>query len=195
MIFPTIDHRRLIPIFLILTLPFFGDLLKNLKLNIQKYKVIGYLMILTIIVLLEFNLYNRFTSYNLYSFTEEDYCYFASECSVKAVNYFISNPPNENGFNYYDWGGYLIGKNVPVKLFIDGRMHVWTGDNGYNVFAEYDEILTGNQYFEKFKQYDFNWLLIPRSTALAQEILASDKLGSWKQMYSDGNTVYFVKEK
>jgi len=195
MIYPTIDTRRLLPVFMILTLPLLADFLKNIKWDLEKYKSVNYLAILLIIITLEFNLYNRFTGYNLYNFTEADYCRFSSECSVRAVNYLLSHPPSGKGFNFYNWGGYLIGKGVPVKLFIDGRMDVWVGKNGYSAFTDYNDILNGTNNSEKFKKYNFDWLFIPNSSNLAQEIFKSDKLGKWKLVFADGNTGYFVKVK
>lgn len=195
MFFSTIDTRRFLPVFMIVTLPLFAYFLRGIEWNIKKYKIVNYLTILVIIILLEFNLYNRFTSYNLYNFSEQDYCNFSSRCSVKAVDYLISHPPIGKGFTFYDWGGYLIGRGVPFKLFIDGRMHVWAEKNGYSPFADYNDILNGVNNSEKFKKYNFDWLFIPDSTNLAQEVLAFDRLGKWKLVFQDGNTDYFVRVK
>lgn len=189
---PTIDTRRLLPIFAVVTLPFLADFLKNIKVSLAKYKVENILVIVVLIMALQFNLYNRFASYNLYNFTEQNFCDFASNCSVKATNYLISHPPKGKGFNFYDWGGYLIGKNIPAKLFIDGRMHLW-GHNDYSPFGDYISIYYDKNY-NKFKQYNFDWVFVQADSSLSEE-LANGTLGNWKLEFKDGNSAYFVRLK
>lgn len=192
LLFPTIDTRRLLPVFIITTLPFMANFLRDIEWNIDKYRIEKYLTILIIIVLLQFNLYTRFArNYNLYNFTEEDHCYFASGCSVKAVNYLISHPPQGKGLNFYDTGGYLIGKGISSKIFIDGRMHLWK-DKNYQAFGEYIEMYY-RQNYEKFKKYDFDWAFINNSSDLAKQFYSSTDLGEWKLEFRDGDSAYFVR--
>jgi hypothetical protein len=42
-----------------------------------------------------------------------------------------------NMFNHYDWGGYLLWRLAPAKVFIDGR------NSSRDLFADYQAILTG----------------------------------------------------
>lgn len=194
LIFPTIDTQRFLPVFMIVTLPFAADFLSNIKWNPDKYRIEKYLVGLIVIVLLEFNLYTRFShNYHIYNFTEENYCYFSSNCSVKAVNYLISHPPQGKGFNFYDVGGYLIGKGIPAKVFVDGRMHLWK-DNNYTAFGDGMEMYYGKNY-NKFKEYGFSWAFIEDSSDLAKQFFSSDNLGKWRLEFRDGNTDYFVKVK
>jgi hypothetical protein len=190
---PAIETRRFLPIFCVTTLPFFAGVLEDIKWDFRKLKMSNYLTILIIIVGLEFNLYNRFVNYNLYNFNEYDYCYFASGCSPIAVNYLVSHPPKGKGFNFYNWGGYLIGKNIQTKLFIDGRMDLWKM-NGYSAFGDFISIYYYKNY-KKFIQYDFNWALIEDSSDLARELYSTQDLGTWRLTFRDGRTDYFVKIK
>jgi hypothetical protein len=191
--FPTLDTRRLLSIFCVITLPFFAEVLKDFKWDIGKYRIVNIISISLIIFGLGFNFHNRFTKYKLYNFTENDYCYFSSGCSPAVVSYLISHPPSGKGFNYYDWGGYLIGKSVPAKIFTDGRMHLWEKD-GYSVSADYFPIYYHDNYY-KFIDYDFDWALIQSDTNLAKNLYYTKELGDWKLQYKDGNTAYFVRVK
>lgn len=193
LIYPTIDIRRFLPIFCIVTLPFLADALRNIKWDFTKLKMANYVIILIIIVGLEINLFNRFINYNLYNFTEDDYCYFSSRCSPNVVNYLIKNPPLGKGFNFYDWGGYLVGKGLPAKIFISGLMHHWTINN-HSVFGDYISMYYKNDY-TTFKKYNFDWALIPDDSELAQKLYFTYDLGIWKLEFKDGNTDYFVKIK
>jgi len=54
----------------------------------------------------------------------------------------------------------MIGKGVPVKLFIDGRMDVWINKNGYSPFSDYNDILSGTNNLQNSNNMIFKWLFI-----------------------------------
>jgi len=193
LIWPTIDTRRFLPIFVVVTLPFLAGFIQNIKLDLSKYKILPLITIVVILISLEFNLYNRFTNYKLYNFTENDFCHFASECSTKTIDYLVSHPPKGKGFTFYDIGGYLIGKNIPVKLFIDGRMHLWKDDaSGYTAFGDYIKMYYGPN-IKLFNKYDFDWLFIQKSSTIMKEIYATKNLGRWNIEYQDNDLIYLTR--
>lgn len=191
LLWPTIETRRLLPVFVVVTLPFLAYTLNKFKWEPEKYKTTNLLAILIFAILLQFNFYNRFTKYNLYSFKEADFTRFNYGTSLEGVDYLTKNPPKGRGFNFYDWGGYMIGKGVPAKLFVDGRMHLWQKD-GYQPFADYIRIYYEND-FELFKKYDFDWVFIANDSFLSKKLLSSQELGIWKLEYQNGKTLYFVR--
>jgi hypothetical protein len=189
---PMWHTRRLLPIFLLATLPVIAKTLTYIDWDLRKLKIAPMLVLLMIGIGLEFNLYNRFTVSHLYHFTEEDYCNYGPKCSVKATQYLLTHPPVGKGFTFYDWGGYLIGKNFPSRLFVDGRMHVWVDDQGYQPFADYIGIYYQNR-DDIFRKYDFDWVLIPNGTELANKLANTEDLGKWKADYYDDQAIYLVR--
>lgn len=105
----------------------------------------------------------------------------------------IDHPPVGKGFDFYDWGGYLIGKGVPAKLFVDGRMHLWEKD-GYSAFGDYLDI-EFNVDKEKLAKYDFDWILVPSNSTFIDTLEKSDDMGVWKVEYRDSQAIYLVRQR
>jgi hypothetical protein len=192
-VFLAFTHKRYEPILIIVTLPFLANVLSGIKIKLHEYKIYPYVFFLTLIVLIEFNFFNRFTSPNLFTFNQEAYCKYSGVCSIVLFDYLKHNSPIGRGFNFYDMGGSLIGANFPAKLFIDGRMHLWE-KNGHSPFADYVKIYYEQDY-ELFKKYNFNWALIQINSNLAKTFISSNSLGKWVLIGEDNNLGYFVKEK
>lgn len=193
--YQTISERRYLPLFLLTTMPLFISFMTRLKYNfldLDTYKITPYLTAVAIIITIQFNLFNRLPSFNYYHYKEVDYCREASQCSVSAVNYFKSNPPVGNGLNFYDWGGYLIGKGFPTKLFIDGRMHLWHVKD-YSAFGDYIKMYY-HQDKELFTEYDFSWVLAEPGSGVAK-MIEGGEVGSWRLAYYDEFTRYYVRIK
>jgi len=56
---------------------------------------------------------------------------------VTAVDYLRSSPPAGNGFNQFEWGGYLIHQLWPgQRVFIDGQSDFY----GEALFREYAQV-------------------------------------------------------
>lgn len=193
LLWETIGARRYLPLFAITTLPLFAKYLSGHSPNLAKYKILPFLTAILAFVAIEFNLFNRLPAYNFYNYSEHDYCKFSSLCSPEFADFIKANPPFGDGFNFYDWGGYLIGKGFPGKLFIDGRMHLWVSDEGYQPFGDMVEMYyNGNN--KLFDSYNFNWVLVPPDSQMAKNI-ALTGLGTWQVRYRDRYTVYFVRIK
>lgn len=78
----------------------------------------------------------------------------------KVIEYLNDNKPKRL-YNYYDYGGYLIYKDI--KVFVDGRADLYSEYNYRDYHYIYD--LSGN--CEKLiKKYKFDYFFIPKGIAL-----------------------------
>ncbi len=68
----------------------------------------------------------------------------------------------EHLYNYYDYGGYLIDKNI--KVFIDGRADLYSK---YNYKDFYHLTFLNQNYLEILEEYNFDYLLVKNQTPLA----------------------------
>jgi len=188
---PTINARRFLPIFAVVTLPAVGIWIEDFKMDAERLKSFRFLAVFIIAVGIVYNLFIRYTDYRLYTYSEADYCYRANGCSPAMADYLIKHPLKGKGFNFYDWGGYYIGKGIPEKLFVDGRMHLWI-QNGYSPFNDFIAMYYF-QYYKLFNTYAFDWVLVPLNSDIGQKIYYSQDLGKWKIAFRDGNTVLYTK--
>lgn len=193
LVVPTISYRRNLSIFIITTIPLLVSYLESLKFDLSKYKITPFVLMTALIILIEYNLFSRLPGFNFYKYNEENYCHYSSGCSVGITNYLLDSPPKGYGFNFYDEGGYLIGKNVPFSIFIDGRMHMWQTKDGYYPFADYIGIYYDNN-IDKFNQYNFNWVIVPTDSSLATNIMNGGVQGDWVTGYRDQWQTYFIKK-
>jgi hypothetical protein len=193
LLIPAFEYRRNVPVYLLATFPLFVGWLQNLKINPEKFKSTHVIFLIGVTAVIAYNLFTRLPSFDFYKYNENDYCFNTSGCSVDAVNFLKTNPPIGNGFNFYDWGGYLIGKETPAKLFIDGRMDAWVGSDGYMPFADYLAIYYKND-LNKFNSYNFDWVLVPPDSSIANSIFGGQVQGNWTVKYRDQASVYFVRE-
>ncbi len=190
---PTWDTRRLLPVFAIVTLPLIAESLTYLKLEFDRYRITPVAYLLLLIIFIQYHFFDRFTAGRLYHYDEVAYCDFAANCPVDGANFLLTHPPHGKGFTFYDWGGYLIGKGVPVKLFIDGRMHVWKTEDGYQPFGDYIEMYYHGR-DDIFLKYNFDWVFIPAHSELATKLLTGTTLGNWKVSYQDERVVFAIKD-
>lgn len=194
LVIPTFLYRRNLPTFGLATFPLLAFYIESWKFDLSKYKITPFIFLIGSLVVIEYNLFSRLPSFNFYKYGEQNYCQFASNCSINLVNTLKLDPPKGIGLNFYDWGGYLIGKQVPFKLFIDGRMHLWQDSNGYMPFADYIDIYYNGD-IDKFNQFNFDWVIIPPASDVAKEILDQKVQGNWLVKYQDQYSIYFVNAK
>jgi len=184
--------RRYDATYVVATLPFAAIILKDFKFKLENYRTTAFIFIIAVAVSLEIAFFRRIPQYQIFSQSIETYCNHGSNCSEGLTGYLKDNPPQGRGFNFYDWGGYLIGRGVPAKLFIDGRMHLWQRGN-YEVFLEYQQM-----YYEedwaKFNQYNFDWVIAQPNSKVAAKIKTGE-LGQWETKYEDERAVYFVRQR
>ena len=108
---------------------------------------------------------------------------------VKAVDWLEENNA-EKIFNRYNWGGYLIYRDIPV--FIDGRADMYHMAGMENdPFLDYINLMNFKQPPEDILQkYDVRYFLFPTE---AWQIGYLKKCG-WKEVYSDEEATILAKD-
>lgn len=183
--------RRYNATYLVATLPLAAMILKDFKIKLENYRTTTFVFLIVLGVALEIAFFRRIPEYQIFAQSIETYCSFGSNCSEGLSKFLFKNPPQGRGFNFYDWGGYLIGRGVPAKLFIDGRMHLWKKGN-YQVFLEYQKMYYEEDW-DRFSQYQFDWVIAQPNSKVARKIKTGD-LGNWQVKYQDERAGYFVKK-
>ena len=180
--------RRHGPVFMVVTLPLAAVMLKHVRFRVVGVKTTG-LVLALIIAIVGVALHAKLPEYRLLRQSSFGaYCGWLS-CPEELVTFLVRNPPKGRGFNFYDWGGYFIGRGVDAKLFIDGRMHLWERD-GYHPMADYDLMYYADN-VERFQLYRFDWVVVPRDSKLAKRLFTEPAV--WKAAYADRVGVYFVR--
>lgn len=194
MLYYALTARRYVATFAVVTLPVAAYYFQRIPLKFEKYKATAFIFILACLIGFQIGIFRRIPNYHLLNYTFQDYCDFGSGCSENLVAYLKENPPKGRGLNFYDWGGYLIGRGVPTKLFVDGRMHLWRNPDGYEPFLAYQKMYYDGDY-ELFKQYDFDWLIISTNSTLFNKLNETQELGLWTLEYGDGLNAYLVRKR
>lgn len=193
MMYYAIVARRYVATYAVVTLPIAAMFFKRVPFHFEKYKTTVFLFLICCLIGFEIGIFRRIPNYHLLHYTFHDYCKFGSNCSEGLVAYLKKNPPKGKGLNFYDWGGYFIGRGVPAKLFIDGRMHLWTDPKtGFQPFLAYQRMYYEKDY-ELFNKYDFDWLIISTKSPLFEKIASVKDLGMWTVKFADSETAYLVR--
>lgn len=188
------SEQRYVSMFMVTSLPIVALAIAGLKFDLYKNKITKIIYALVLTSLISVALFITIPKYHLTSYGFTDYCYYSTQCSPALADFLIKNPPVGSGFNFYDWGGFFIGRGVNAKLFIDGRMHLWS-ENGYMPFADYVEMYY-HQDFNLFNEYNFDWVIVRNDSYLAHDLaLPSIVTGTWRRVYFDNTASYFVRIK
>lgn len=109
-----------------------------------------------------------------------------------AVEYLKQHPIKGNMFNEYNWGGYLIWKLPTKRVFIDGRMAIWTTAE-QNIFKDYLKLDKSDPQTEDIlKKYDIDFALVYKGRQFKDYYIRhSDQ---WGLVYSDDIAMIFVKK-
>ncbi|MBU1083096.1 hypothetical protein KKE14_01520 [Patescibacteria group bacterium] len=109
-----------------------------------------------------------------------------------AVEYLKQHPIQGNMFNEYNWGGYLIWKLPTKRVFIDGRMAIWTTPE-QNIFKDY--LLLGQndqQTTDILEKYDINFALVYKSRTFKDYYIRHSE--QWELAYGDNLAMIFIKK-
>lgn len=132
-------------------------------------------------------------SFNLTHFSWYDYCV-ASECSEQISQVMLKNLPSGNGFNTYNYGGYLSWRIPQLKTFLDGRMTAWEENGQTPPLTEADNALSNPTSFRKLDiQYQFRWVIIPTRSPLNSYFESLTRSNLWIKKYQDSDFSYYVK--
>jgi len=107
---------------------------------------------------------------------------------VEAVDW-LKQSGVQRVMNFYDWGGYLIYRRVPV--FIDGRsdFYLYADENG-TVFRDWVDYTTMKVYPEEVaKKYGIEAVLLPKGSPHEMYYEQS----GWKIVYADEKATIMQK--
>jgi hypothetical protein len=191
--------RRHVAVFVVLSLPLVALVLRDVRFRMEEVARTS-AAAAVIVAIIGITAYHKreelqdFAHSSMYT-----YCRYGSQCSEGLAQFLLKHPPMGRGFNFYDWGGFLIGRGVPTKLFIDGRMHLWERSD-YQPMADYRAIYVNND-MDAFRRHNFDWFLVPRGSSFIKDLIA-DETGSpqaeskiWVVAYQDHEVLYAVRRK
>lgn len=187
--------RRYVAVAVVVVAPFIALYFQDVRIHIEKFKTTSMLLCLSIVIALEISIFRRIIPWKIFNnYSYKEYCFFGPNCSEGLTAYLLAHPPQGQGLSFYDWGGYLIGRGVPAKLFIDGRMHLWENPDHYQVFLEYQKIYYEGD-IKRFDSYNFSWVIVPRKSYMHAYIVLKKVKGIWVNKYEDDNAVYYVRDR
>jgi hypothetical protein len=105
---------------------------------------------------------------------------------VAAVDYLEANGLHEaRGYNRYDWGGYLIWREVPV--FVDGRADVYADPFLFYYLQTFE---VQEDWQEPLDEYEVTYVLMNRSSPLGTLLAASSE---WQEVYQDDLAEIYIR--
>jgi hypothetical protein len=195
-----VSSRRHVPVFLVLTLPFAALTITNVRLRVEGLArtSLAFAVMIAAFGMAVFEKRGDFQ--DLWRNPTHAYCSHGMRCSEGLVGYLVAHPPAGHGFNFYDWGGYLIGNGVKTKLFIDGRMHLWERDD-FRPMDIYRAMYLGHN-LEAFDRYEFDWVIVPTYSDFGRAIMTSrspltgrPERDQWEVAYRDEAGLYLVRKR
>ncbi len=106
----------------------------------------------------------------------------------------LKNAPYLSGNIYasYEWGGFLIWQLQKAKVFVDGRMPAWIGENGKSPYESFLYIMqTQLGWNEKLHSLKTDYIFIYPDTFIDLLIKKEPKKYSWKETYRDEQAVIY----
>ena len=110
------------------------------------------------------------------------------------LQYFNDNNININDvrlYNEYNYGSYLLYKNIPV--FIDSRADLYAPEfnNGRDIFMDFIKSSNLDIWFENvFKKYDITHVILYKKSKMNM-IIEKGKLDGYKLLKKDDNFVFY----
>ncbi|MBI2020025.1 hypothetical protein HYS94_01240 [Candidatus Daviesbacteria bacterium] len=130
------------------------------------------------------------------NFSWSSYCQTLGSCSEEITELMLKNPPQGNGYNFYDYGGYLSWRVPQVKTFLDGRMSAWEKDGQVPPLELGDQVIFSDNpipFIKLDNQYHFKWAIVYTEAAITNYLESLVKAGLWQKIYHDSYFTYFVK--
>src|SRR5579862_673066 len=113
----------------------------------------------------------------------------AQDFPLRAVSFLHTNEFQGNIFNHYDWGGYLIWKLYPSRVFIDGRADVY-GEEFLSQYASTYQFK--NDWRQILDRWQIESVLVPPNSALAAGLAQNS---DWQAVYEDNQAVVLRRKK
>lgn len=101
-----------------------------------------------------------------------------------------------NLFNTYEWGGFLIWKLPNFRVFVDGRMPAWSGENGKSPYTTFLEIAgAAPGWDKKLEQYKTDYILLFNGSSLYGELSLNFQKYGYLKLYEKNNIAVYQKTK
>lgn len=180
----TLKSIRFIPLFLIVSTPILFKYIPKINFNhlsgfSRLRKIIGLSIIVFSIYLIS-NIsvlltlcYQSPIGYNLFTYPSD-----------KAIEYIKKEEPKRL-FNHYNWGGYLISKDIPV--FMDGRSDMYIYYN-YEDYLKIANVKPGIK--DLLKKYDFDMIITTKASSLPPYI---DNDTDYTKVFEDDTCFIYKK--
>lgn len=146
--------------------------------------------------LLIFRRYFILADPQIINFSWSSYCQTLDSCSEEITQLMLKDPPKGNGYNFYDYGGYLSWRVPQVKTFLDGRMAAWEKNDQAPPLNLGDQLVLSDSpipFINLDNQYHFRWAIIPSDSRIVNYLDSLIKSGSWQKVYSDQYFTYYQK--
>jgi hypothetical protein len=105
------------------------------------------------------------------------------------ARYLRDNYPGARLFNLYEWGGYLIDENYPLKVFIDGRSDFY----GDKLMADFRNVQTLKAGWEDvLAEHDIQAFLIKTDSPLAVRLDAEPE--KWRRVFTGPVEAVYVRD-
>jgi hypothetical protein len=177
-------HRRLVPVFAIISLPLFLQILKKYDKELKNLFTLKTNFILSLLLFIHSLLVVKNRQIWIHSW--QDYCDSKTNlhCSEASVDFLKNSKLKGKIFNYYNWRGYLSYRYQDQPIFIVGHMVSWKDNKtGYMPFEVYKAIhrLDENS-LQIFQDQNFDYAIIP-SNSQFEQMLTSQL--NWQIIYQD----------
>ena len=108
---------------------------------------------------------------------------------VQAADWVDQHPQSGRMFNDFNWGGYLLYRLWPrQQVFIDSQSDFY----GEALTKQAAEIAAGAPGWDAdLVEYDISWILVPRTSGLAQAAAASS---AWQIEYQDDVAIILIRK-
>lgn len=170
-----------------------GERLGRILPRSLRYCSVAGIILIAVFDLLVSHKYFLLPDTRLIGFTWDTYCSVLGTCSEPISQKLNAARPSGNGFNTYNWGGYLSYRVPSIKTFVDGRMTAWQRngttppiDDAERVTVEKDPIT----WRRLDSQYHFTWAIVPDQSPIAKYLHQDTK---WKRETMDGMYTLFLK--
>lgn len=209
----TLASKRNMPLFVIVALPFIGELLANFKVNLlsglenaelanwlrplrKQWNSMGetmdsmellctrHALPVVAIVVLAISCFNNGKALGIEMVKSN---FDAKSKPTKTLDYVLQNKLAENkGFTYDNWGGYIKYKSG-LRVFIDDRVDFY----GQKFYMDYGDVATGqSNWRDVLNKYKIQWILFPNNSVLVAN-LKNDP--SWKLSCEDAASCLYER--
>jgi hypothetical protein len=194
----SLRHMRNIPLFLIISLPLFAELLAHGFESLQRRLRVGLLVRrmgsfagAVVVGGLLFWLGPEHLQHIIHSGSRPAEYFRNTSYPIEAVEWVKTHRDlvGQRLYNDYAYGGFLLWWLPEEKIFIDGRMPAWQrGERG--IFRDYVALTGGDPPdLTVLKKYSVDWVMVQKMTLLDQELAREP---AWARVYEDRKVAIYL---